>query len=91
MQGWAADMLWAQFHLTATADLTLTCGSSTQTFSAVPAGVSKQKLPLKTDCAISVKVTRGGKDAVSLAPAGMKFSTKPPSYNFNAFVAASPA
>ncbi|KAJ7754346.1 glycoside hydrolase family 71 protein [Mycena maculata] len=88
---WAEDMLWAQFHLTETSDLTLTCGSSTQTFSSVPAGVSKQKLPLSSDCDMSAKITRSGSDAVSFAPAGMNFSTSPPSYNFNAFVAASPA
>jgi len=88
---WASDTLWAQFHLTDTADLTLTCGSSTQTFSSVPAGVSKQKLALTGDCDMSAKITRGGSDAVSFAPQGMNFSTTPPSYNFNAFVAASPA
>ncbi|KAJ6618837.1 glycoside hydrolase family 71 protein [Mycena sp. CBHHK59/15] len=87
---WSQDVLWAQFHLTASADLTLTCGTSTQTFSAVPAGVSKQKLPLTSDCTVSAKISRGGSDAVTLAPAGMNFSSSPPSYNFNAFVAASP-
>ncbi|KAJ7291761.1 glycoside hydrolase family 71 protein [Mycena rebaudengoi] len=87
----AQDMLWAQFHLTEPADVTLTCGSSTQTFTDVPAGVSKQKLSLKEDCSVSSKITRGGNDAVNLTPDGMKFSTSPPSYNFNAFVAASPA
>ncbi|KAJ7099747.1 glycoside hydrolase family 71 protein [Mycena epipterygia] len=90
-QDWAADMLWAEFHLTEAADLTLICGSSTQTFSSVPAGLSKQKLALTEDCDISAKITRGGSDAVTFAPAGMNFSTTAPSYNFNAFVAASPA
>ncbi|KAJ7469266.1 glycoside hydrolase family 71 protein [Mycena latifolia] len=79
-QDWAANMLWAQFHLTQPADLTLT----------VPVGISKQKLELKDDCNIAAKITRGGSDVVTFAPAGMNFSTKPPSYNFNAFVAASP-
>ncbi|KAJ7137494.1 glycoside hydrolase family 71 protein [Mycena crocata] len=88
---WASDTLWAQFHLSDTADLTLSCGSSTQTFSGVPAGVSKQKLALTGDCDVSAKMTRGGSDAVIFTPDGMKFSTSPPSYNFNAFVAASPA
>jgi glucan endo-1,3-alpha-glucosidase len=89
-QDWAHDTLWAQFHLTQPADLTLTCGSSSQTFSRVAAGVSKQKLDLKDDCSVSAKITRGGTDAVAFQPKGMNFSTKPPSYNFNAFVAASP-
>ncbi|KAJ7849581.1 glycoside hydrolase family 71 protein [Mycena leptocephala] len=88
---WASDTLWAQFHLTQPADLTLTCGSSTQTFSSVPAGISKQKLALKEDCNVAAKITRSGSDAVTFAPAGMNFSTTPPSYNFNALVAASPA
>ncbi|KAJ7209199.1 glycoside hydrolase family 71 protein [Mycena pura] len=87
---WASDTLWAQFHLTQPADLTLACGASTQTFPSVPAGVSKQKLALTGACDMSAKITRGGADAVSFAPQGMNFSTSPPSYNFNAFVAASP-
>lgn len=82
-------MLWAQFHLADTADLTLTCGSATQTFSSVPAGVSKQKLALTGDCDMSAKITHGGSDAVAFALKGMNFSVTPPSYNFNAFVAAS--
>ncbi|KAJ7697799.1 glycosyl hydrolase family 71-domain-containing protein [Mycena rosella] len=88
---WASDTLWAQFHLTQPADLTLTCGSSSQTFSGVPAAVSKQKLPLTEDYNIAAKITRDGSDAVTFEPAEMTFSTKPLSYNFNAFVAASPA
>ncbi|KAJ7510656.1 glycoside hydrolase family 71 protein [Mycena galericulata] len=88
---WAADMIWAQFHLAETADLTLTCGASTQTFASVPAGVSKQKLALSSACDVSAKISRGGSDAVDFIPQGMNFSMTPPSYNFNAFVAASPA
>ncbi|KAF7329330.1 Glycoside hydrolase family 71 protein [Mycena kentingensis (nom. inval.)] len=86
----ASDTLWAQFHLTDKADLTLTCGDSSQTFSEVPAGVSKQKLALTNDCKVSAKISRGGADVVSFAPEGMEFKTNPDKYNFNAFVAASP-
>jgi glucan endo-1,3-alpha-glucosidase len=84
------DFLWAEFLLTRPSDLTLTCGSSTQTFTGVPAGVSKQKLALTTDCSVSAKISRYGFPVVTFTPKGMNFSTTPPSYNFNAFVAASP-
>ncbi|TFK85418.1 glycoside hydrolase family 71 protein [Polyporus arcularius HHB13444] len=86
---WTQDYLWAVTLLTAPANVTLTCGSSTQR-TLVPAGLSKLKLKLSTSCAVNATVARGASTPVQFSPAGFNFSVRPPSYNFNAFVAASP-
>lgn len=86
---WTQDYLWAVTLLSAPADVTLSCGPTSQK-TAVPAGASKLKLRLSTDCSVRAVVTRGTNTAVNFAPPGFSFSTRPPSYNFNAFVAASP-
>lgn len=83
------DYLWAVVQLTAPATVTLSCGASTMS-AAAPAGVSKYKLPLLASCTVGSAVTRGSV-TTTFNPAGFTFSTSPPSYNFNAFVAASPA
>lgn len=85
---WTQDYLWAVVQLTAPANVTLTCGPSTST-TRVPAGTTKLKLPLTANCAVSSTITRGAKNT-TFAPSGMVFSTTPATYNFNAFVAASP-
>lgn len=84
------DYLWAVALLTAPANVTLSCGSTSQT-TLVPAGLAKLKLKLSANCAVKAVVARSGKTALSFAPAGFTFNTHPSSYNFNAFVAASPA
>ncbi|KAH9855566.1 glycosyl hydrolase family 71-domain-containing protein [Lenzites betulinus] len=91
---WTQDYMWAITLLPTAANITLSCGSTTQTTLA-PAGLSKLKLPLKltgstASCAAKAVIARGGKTALTFAPAGYTFSANPPSYNFNAFVAASP-
>lgn len=86
---WTEDYLWTVVLLTAPANVTQACGASTST-SSVPAGLSKLKLALKEDCSVNVTITRNSTTALTFSPAGFKFDTKPPSYNFNAFVAASP-
>ncbi|RPD65177.1 glycoside hydrolase family 71 protein [Lentinus tigrinus ALCF2SS1-6] len=86
---WTQDYLWAVTLLTAPANVTLTCGPSTQK-TVVPAGLSKLKLRLSSSCAVNATVARGGGAPVQFSPAGFNFSVTPPSYNFNAFVAASP-
>ena len=83
------DYLWAVALLTAPANVTLTCGSSTQR-TEVQAGVAKLKLKLTSSCAVNATVARGVRTPLQFAPAGFNFSVQPPSYNFNAFVAASP-
>ncbi|KII85452.1 glycoside hydrolase family 71 protein [Plicaturopsis crispa FD-325 SS-3] len=85
-----SDTLWAVTLLTSPASVTLACGSSTNT-TQVPAGLSKLSLPLSGDCSVTSTVSRTGSSPVTFAPEGFKFSTSPPSFNFNAFVAASPA
>ncbi|KAI0746462.1 glycoside hydrolase family 71 protein [Daedaleopsis nitida] len=86
---WTQDYLWAVALLPAPANVTLSCGSSSQTTRA-PAGLTKLKLPLSASCAVKAVVARNATSAVSFAPTGFNFSTRPTAYNFNAFVAASP-
>ena len=76
-------------QLTAPATVTLACGSASAS-TAAPAGTSWLKLAFPAaDCAVTSAIARGG--AVStFAPSGFQYSLSPPSYNFNAFVAASP-
>lgn len=83
------DYLWAVVLLTAPANVTLTCGNSTSV-AAAPAGLTKLKLPLQQDCNATSAIARGA-NVTTFAPAGLHFQLNPPSYNFNAFVAASPA
>ncbi|KAI0353317.1 hypothetical protein OH77DRAFT_1407081 [Trametes cingulata] len=87
---WTQDYLWAVTLLTAPANVTLSCGSSSQK-TLVPAGLSKLKLKLSASCSVKATVMRNSTTALSFAPAGFNFNTRPSSYNFNAFVAASPA
>ncbi|KAH9945573.1 glycoside hydrolase family 71 protein [Amylocystis lapponica] len=87
---WTQDYLWGVVLLTAPANVTLTCGTTTQKTSA-PAGLTKLKLPLTKNCSVQATVVRGSTTSVNFVPAGFTFSTSPPSYNFNAFVAASSA
>ncbi|OJT10982.1 Glucan endo-1,3-alpha-glucosidase agn1 [Trametes pubescens] len=87
---WTQDYAWAVALLTAPANVTLSCGSTSQT-TLVPAGLAKLKLKLNATCAVKAAVARGGNTTLSLAPAGFSFNMHPSSYNFNAFVAASPA
>jgi len=85
------DYLWAAALMTAPANVTLSCGTSSQQF-AVPKGVSKLKMPLATtsSCDISATVIRKTIGILKFRPTGFVFNSQPPSYNFNAFVAASP-
>ncbi|EGN94676.1 glycoside hydrolase family 71 protein [Serpula lacrymans var. lacrymans S7.3] len=88
---WTQDYLWAVALLTSTADVTLSCGSTTQTFTSLPAGANKLQLPFTTDCSVSGTIARNGVNSVDFTPAGFDFQTDPTLYNFNAFVAASPS
>ncbi|CAL1709944.1 unnamed protein product [Somion occarium] len=87
---WTEDYLWAVVLLTSPAQVTLSCGPSIQSFSA-GAGLSKFKLPLTASCSVSSHIVRNGLTTLNFAPSGFNFNTNPPSYNFNSFVAASPA
>ncbi|KAK7048415.1 glycoside hydrolase family 71 protein [Favolaschia claudopus] len=86
---WTQDYLWAIVLLTSPANVVLQCGSSREQFAA-PAGLSKFKLPLKNPGSVSAYILRGDESDVKFSPSGFDFSSSPPSYNFNAFVAAYP-
>ncbi|OSD07718.1 glycoside hydrolase family 71 protein [Trametes coccinea BRFM310] len=87
---WTQDYLWSVALLTSPANVTLSCGTSSQT-TQVPAGLAKLKLRLSTNCAVKAVVTRNSATVLSFSPAGFNFNTRPSLYNYNAFVAASPA
>ncbi|KAJ7025579.1 glycoside hydrolase family 71 protein [Mycena alexandri] len=86
---WTRDYLWAIFLLTKPATVALQCGPNQGSWD-VPSGLSKLKLPLTADCPVTASVQRADGSEMNFSPAGFTFSTTPPSYNFNAFVAASP-
>ncbi|KAJ7650688.1 glycoside hydrolase family 71 protein [Roridomyces roridus] len=86
---WTSDKVWAVVLLISPATVTLKCGSSTST-AALPAGLGKMQLSLVSNCAVSAAVARKNATVLSLVPSGFGFSKTPPTYNFNAFVAASP-
>jgi glucan endo-1,3-alpha-glucosidase len=71
------------------ADVTLSCGPSVITTS-LGTGLSKLKLPLTAECDVAAEIYRDGERDLGFQPEGFRFSTNPPNYNFNAFVAASP-
>ncbi|KAJ7170992.1 glycoside hydrolase family 71 protein [Mycena filopes] len=86
---WTEDYLWAVVLLTSPATVGLQCGEGKGSWD-VPAGLSKLKLPLTGAGSVTASIRRG-EDVVNFLPPGFTFSTgTPPSYNFNAFVAASP-
>ncbi|KAJ7449251.1 glycoside hydrolase family 71 protein [Mycena latifolia] len=86
---WSQDFLWAIVLLAAPADVVLQCGSTRQTWG-LPSGLAKLKLPLTTACSVTAFVLRGDNSDMMFSPAGFDFRTDPSTYNFNAFVAASP-
>lgn len=83
------DYVWAIVQATAPANVSLACGN-TSASALVPAGLTKFKLPLVSNCSVNATIARSSQTVLSFAPAGYNFNTTPPSYNFNAFVAASP-
>ncbi|KAF6752781.1 alpha-1,3-glucanase [Ephemerocybe angulata] len=83
------DFVWGVVLLTEEARLDLSCGDSRLSID-LPSGHSKVNLPLTGDCSVTSSLTRGGSQVLRFAPQGYNFSTSPPMYNFNAFVAASP-
>ncbi|KAF8237471.1 glycoside hydrolase family 71 protein [Tricholoma matsutake] len=86
---WTADYLWTVVFLTSSADVKMSCGDSVQTFTSLPPGSSKLKLPLNAECDVVVEIYRNGMNELTFKPDGFRFSEHPPNYNFNAFVASS--
>ena len=71
----------------------MTCGDHT-TDIPVNAGQNLVQIPLNQSCNVKAELTRGKKKVKVLeyTPLGFNFTTNTPNeYNFNAFVAASPA
>ncbi|KAI0047881.1 glycoside hydrolase family 71 protein [Auriscalpium vulgare] len=87
---WTKDYAWAVAFLKSPANVTLTCGTSTATFS-LQGGASKIKLPLVDSCSITANVMRAGALVSAFSPEGLAFnSSQPETYNFNAIVTVSP-
>lgn len=82
---WTTDYVWAVVFNTAAATLTVSSGSSSQTFS-VGAGVAKVKVPSAAG-AIRATLSRGGVNVVDVAPTTFSYTLSPTTYNYNAFVA----
>lgn len=83
------DKVWAIVLATSPGTVTLSTSSShSQTFS-VPAGVSKLSIPISPGGYMAATLTRNGQNLVNVKPNSFTFNPNPPSYNFNAFVAAS--
>ncbi|WVQ97182.1 hypothetical protein IAU59_004292 [Kwoniella sp. CBS 9459] len=88
--GWSytEDYLYAVVLSTEGAEVTLTSGSNTQTFT-VSAGLSKLKIPLSAG-SISGSITRSGSTVASYdAGSSFTYTTTPTTYNYNYFVGSS--
>ncbi|OCF33259.1 hypothetical protein I316_05000 [Kwoniella heveanensis BCC8398] len=88
--GWSytEDYLYAVVLSTDGAEVTLTSGGSSQTFT-VSAGLSKLKIPLSAG-SISGSITRSGSTVASYdAGSSFTYTTTPSTYNFNYFVGSS--
>jgi hypothetical protein len=69
------DTLWAVVFSTSTSTVTLTCGSSSQTFEVGP-GVHKLKIPLASG-GITVTMIRDGTTVINHTPPDYMFVTNP--------------
>ncbi|CAL1710542.1 unnamed protein product [Somion occarium] len=90
---WASDKAWGVALLGQPGTLHLTCGTDTTSIP-VNEGQNLVQLSLSQSCGVTSELTRGKKNVkvMDYTPLGFNFSTNPPpQYNFNAFVAASPA
>ncbi|KDQ19482.1 glycoside hydrolase family 71 protein [Botryobasidium botryosum FD-172 SS1] len=85
---WTDDNLYAVVFATGSGSLTLSIGSSSSTTN-VGAGVTKIKLPLSPGSPRARLTTSRG--TVDFAPSNFNVVSNPSVYNFNYFVAASPA
>lgn len=87
--GWqnTDDNLYAMVFAKDAGTLTLTAGSTSQTF-AVTAGVNKVKMP-SAEGKFSAKLVRGGSTTASLDSGSFSYTNTPATYNFNYYVATS--
>ena len=84
------DYMWIITLLSKAGRLDVSCANSRLTTD-LPAGVNKSKMLLTEDCTPHVTVTNSAQKTVDFTPSGYNFKKNPPSYNFNTFVAVSPA
>ncbi|KAF9456639.1 glycosyl hydrolase family 71-domain-containing protein [Collybia nuda] len=82
---WSPDVLWAVVFSTSPSTVTLSCGSSSQTFDNVAAGVTKLKIPLAPG-KITVTMIKNGATVINQTPSDYTFATNPSLYNYNAYV-----
>ncbi|KAJ3994580.1 glycosyl hydrolase family 71-domain-containing protein [Lentinula boryana] len=87
---WSDDYLWAAAFCTSTCTVTLTLGGSTQTFSNLPYGVNKLKLPLAVGT-VGIKMVKGSTTVINASPTGFSVVATPSQYNYNVFVGAETA
>ncbi|KAG5643314.1 hypothetical protein DXG03_001198 [Asterophora parasitica] len=88
---WTPDTLWAVvFSTAASTSVTLTVGSSTQTFNNLPKGLSKLQIPLAPG-KITVKLVRNGNTLIQQSPSDYTYITNPQKYNYNVYVGAAKA
>ncbi|KAJ6617911.1 glycoside hydrolase [Mycena sp. CBHHK59/15] len=87
---WTTDYLWAAVFATGPGSVTLTTGSSSQTFVNVTAGVNKLKIPLAAGN-ITVSLVRDGKTVISKTDAGYTYTESPELYNYNFYVGSASA
>lgn len=84
---WTQDNLYAVVLTTGPAEVTLTSGSNTQTFS-VEGGLTKLRIPNGFG-GMSGSINRNGQTVASATGQGFDYTSTPSSYNFNYFVASS--
>ncbi|KAJ4489908.1 glycosyl hydrolase family 71-domain-containing protein [Lentinula aciculospora] len=87
---WADDYLWAAAFCTSTCTVTLTLGSSTQTFSNLASGVNKLKLPLAVG-SVGIKMVKGSTTVINASPTGFSVVATPSQYNYNVYIGAETA
>ena len=84
---WTDDNMYAVVLTTGPAQVTLTSGSNTQTFS-VQGGLTKLKIP-NAPGGMSGTVVRNGQTVATVSGRGFDYTTTPSTYNFNYFVGGS--
>ena len=84
---WTDDNLYAVVLTTGPAQVTLTSGGNTQTFS-VSGGLSKLKIPAGFG-GLSGSIVRNGNTVASYASSGFSYTATPQTYNFNYYLGSS--
>ncbi|KZS88511.1 hypothetical protein SISNIDRAFT_490103 [Sistotremastrum niveocremeum HHB9708] len=84
------DAFWAVVLCSAPSTVTLSTSSTTSQTFQVPAGLSKLNMTLIAGNTMRAVITRGGVTVADTGANSFSFNPNPPSYNFNAYVIASP-